>query len=234
MKYSCVLFDLDQTLLLRTPTIPQKLSQLLGELKIGRTMDQIDKAFAECEFWIGEQTRIENQTGIRMSDDEFLAKMIAVYQKNLALPEDSISPIQTLLCGQYAKTYSLMPDALNVLAVLKEKGVKLGIVSNNYKTIHKTLSEFGLSTFFDCIVISKEVGLQKPNPEIILLACKLCGVEPSQAIYVGDHPFDIICAHDAGASAAWLPPSKWYRLPDGSKQPEIILEKLTNLPLALA
>jgi len=229
MKYSCILFDLDQTLLLRTPTIPQKLDEVLTDLGIPRTLEQADKAFADCEYWIGEQTTFENQTGVRMSDEEFLAKVLAFYQAALAVPEAGIPALQTVVCRQYTRTYTLMPGAKTLLEALKAKGMKLGIVSNNYASIHETLAELELPSYFDCIVISEEVGLQKPDPAIIQLACSRCHAIPKETLYVGDHPFDITCAHDAGASAAWLPPNQWYRLPEESRKPEHVLSKLSDL-----
>lgn len=229
MPYSCVLFDLDQTLLLRTPTIPQKLKEVMGQMKLPHSKDQVDKAFADCEYWIGEQTTLENQTGIRMSDEAFLARLIAFYQNALGIPQDGVASLQTVVCRQYTRTYTLMPDAIKLLAALKAKALKLGVVSNNYATIRQTLDELGLTEFFDCIVISEEVGLQKPDPAIIALACERCNARPEETIYVGDHPFDITCAHEAGAAAAWLPPNRWYRLPEGSREPEMRLAGLWEL-----
>lgn len=229
MPYSCVLFDLDQTLLLRTPTIPKKLQELLTKMNIPFTNDKVDKAFADCEYWIGEQTTLENQTGVRMSDEEFLSKLTAFYQQALNIPAEGISSLQTVICRQYTRTYSLMPNAERLLSLLHEKGVKLGVVSNNYASIRETLTALGIAGYFDCIVISEEVGLQKPDPDIILLACERCGVQPQETIYVGDHPFDITCAHAAGTSAAWLPPNRWYRLPQGSREPELVLSELWSL-----
>lgn len=229
MAYVCVLFDLDQTLLLRTPTIPQKLHDVLAEMKVPHTQNQIDKVFADCEYWIGEQTTLENQTGVRMSDEEFLQKLTAFYQNALSIPQEGLPALQTVICRQYTRTYTLMPDARKLLAALKAKGLKLGIVSNNYASIRQTLDELGVTDFFDCIVISEEVSLQKPDPAIIRLACGQCGAEPHETLYVGDHPFDITCAHGAGAKAAWMPPNRWYRLPEGSREPEIRLSGLWEL-----
>lgn len=50
MTCACVLFDLDQTLLLRTPTIPQKLHEVMTDMHLPHAMDQVDKAFADCEY----------------------------------------------------------------------------------------------------------------------------------------------------------------------------------------
>ena len=229
MPYSCVLFDLDQTLLLRTPTIPEKLHQVLEEFHVPHSMDEVNKAFADCEYWIGELTTLENQTGIRMNDEEFLAKLIGFYQQALNVPQEGVPALQAVICRQYARTYSLMPDARRTLAALREKGLKLGIVSNNAASVRQTLDDLELSSCFDCIVISEEVGLQKPDPAIIRLACERCGLKPRDALYVGDHPFDITCAHDAGAAAAWLPPNRWYRLPEGICEPEFVLAGLAEL-----
>lgn len=229
MRYACALFDLDQTLLLRTPTIPQKLQEVLDELGIPHDQDDVDRAFAQCEYWIGEQTRKENETGVRMSDEMFLAALTGMYQQLLHIPDEGTAALQAVLCRQYVQTYTLMEHAAEVLHCLKEKGLKLGIVSNNYASVRQTLDELALTPYFDCIVISEEVGLYKPDPAIIRLACDLCGVSPAQTIYTGDHPFDVSCAHDAGAAAAWLPPNRWYRLPEGSRRPEAVLNDLSDL-----
>ena len=229
MKYACALFDLDQTLLLRTPTIPQKLQEVLDELGMPHDRDDVDRAFAQCEYWIGEQTRKENETGVRMSDEAFLAALTDRYQRMLHIPEEDLPALQAVLCRQYTQTYTLMENAADVLQCLKGKGLKLGIVSNNYASVRQTLDDLALTSYFDCIVISEEVGLYKPDPAIIRLACDLCGAAPAQTIYTGDHPFDITCAHDAGAAAAWLPPNRWYRLPEGSRKPEAVLNGLSDL-----
>ena len=62
---------------------------------------------------------------------------------------------------------------------------------------------------------------------------KQIDLQPEDTLYVGDHPFDITCAHDAGAAAAWLPPNRWYHLPEGSSRPEFVLTALPDLLQAL-
>jgi len=229
MKYTCVLFDLDQTLLLRTPTLPEKMQEILSLQNHQFSLDEIEKAFAECEFWIGVQTQKENQTGIRMDDETFLSCMIAIYQQSLVLSDEECRAIHPLLCRQFPRSYQLSKDAQEVLKQLSDAGVKLGIVSNNDSSVRDVLSQFGLIHFFECIVISEEVGLYKPDPAIIQLACRQCGAAAAKTLYVGDHPFDITCAHDAGADAAWIPPNRWYRLPQESCPPEYRIQRLSEL-----
>ena len=51
----------------------------------------------------------------------------------------------------------------------------------------------------DAIFISDEVGISKPNPKLYQTACRAVGVDPSSALYVGDHPIhDMAAAHTLG------------------------------------
>ena len=66
-----VLFDIDNTLLIKTPGIPQKWRDVLRDCEIGISLEDAQRAFAECEMWVGRQTQYENTTGIRLSDQAF-------------------------------------------------------------------------------------------------------------------------------------------------------------------
>jgi len=203
--YSCVLFDLDQTLLLRTPTIPQKLYEMISELGSPCAMDEVNKAFADCEYWIGEQTTIENQTGIRMSDEEFLEKMTAFYQAALNIPQKGIADLQTVICRQYTRTYSLMPDAVGLLSALKEKGVKLGIVSNNYASIRQAISDVGLTAYFDDILYSSDYGIKKPAGEFYDALFQKHGLKKEDSVMIGNDRFaDAGGAEDYGIASIYL------------------------------
>ena len=75
----CVLFDIDNTLLLKKPTIAQMVFQTAAPVRPGLTLDDVEKAYAESEIWQGEQIRRENETGVRMGDEEFLGNIFQVY-----------------------------------------------------------------------------------------------------------------------------------------------------------
>jgi putative hydrolase of the HAD superfamily len=79
----------------------------------------------------------------------------------------------------------LGPDEAMVGAVrdVRAAGTKTGLISNSW----------GLSIYdrapvdlFDVVVISGEVGLHKPQPEIYELACERLGIEPAEAVFVDD------------------------------------------------
>jgi len=62
-----------------------------------------------------------------------------------------------------------------------------------------TLETFGIDGCFETIVLSCEVGIRKPNPDILLLTTRRMGIDPARCAYVGDNPMrDVISARKAG------------------------------------
>lgn len=226
---NCVLFDLDNTLLLKSPGITEKIFELASAVSPEVKMETVEEAYAASELWQGEQIKKENETGVRMNDEEYFENVLAVYRKFLPLGEELSSQLFSILSGKYDMEYQLMPHAEEVLRELKNRGLPLGIVSNNHVKIRQVLTDLDIAGYFDSIIISEEVNLFKPDPEILELACREIGVPCGGGIYVGDHPFDILCAHSAGMPAAWLPPNRFFRVPEYIGSPEYTLTNLSEL-----
>jgi epoxide hydrolase-like predicted phosphatase len=87
-----------------------------------------------------------------------------------------------LIDGLFA---GLRPDEEMIDAVrrVRAAGVPTCLVSNSWVMDHYTEEIRGL---FDSVVISAEVGLHKPQPEIFLLAAERVGVEPQKCVFVDD------------------------------------------------
>jgi putative hydrolase of the HAD superfamily len=66
----------------------------------------------------------------------------------------------------------------------RDSGIRTGLVSNSWSTSHYDRAL--LAELFDAVVISAEVGLHKPQPEIYLLASKRLGVEPERCMFIDD------------------------------------------------
>jgi len=77
-----------------------------------------------------------------------------------------------------------------VLAELKAAGYRLGVISNWDETAKPLLEQFGLSEYFDTIIISSEVGVSKPDPDIFRIAFEQSGSSPEAGFYVGDNYYD--------------------------------------------
>jgi putative hydrolase of the HAD superfamily len=80
---------------------------------------------------------------------------------------------------------ALEPDELMVGAVraAREQGVRTGLISNSWGL---GIYDRAPTDLFDAIVISAEVGLHKPQPEIYRLACERLEIEPAEAVFVDD------------------------------------------------
>ena len=229
MLVKAVLFDLDNTLLIRRPTIPEKWREMLCGEGYAVTLRDTERAFAECEMWVGRQVRLENETGVRLSDEQFKAGVMGCAGEALGLGAEAIDMLAPGWMGKYDMRYELAGGAVELLGQLRDRGTLLGIVSNNRPAIRKTLEELGLLQYFGTVVISEEVGLYKPDPAILRYACEKLNVRPEEALYVGDHPFDVVCAREASVLSAWIPVNEFMRLPDGTEEPSLRLKSLTEL-----
>ncbi len=88
-----------------------------------------------------------------------------------------------------------------LLETLKERGIKLAILTSGLSNIHGVLKEHNLDNYFTSVVHGGRVKYPKPHPEGFLLACSECNVEPRKTVMVGDTPFDINAGKNAGALA---------------------------------
>ena len=115
------------------------------------------------------------------------------------------------------------------MQILKDRGFRLGVVSNHRAWLLDYLKEIGLSVFFETIVISDIVGVEKPDFRIMQIALENLSLDASVCLYVGDHPFDILCAKNAGMDCAWLTANDSV-LPDGVPYKEDYkIQKLSDL-----
>ncbi|CAM4426541.1 HAD family hydrolase [Deinococcus marmoris] len=100
-----------------------------------------------------------------------------------------------------------MPHAHAVLAQLRERGLRIGVVTNGWPEVQTACLEgCGLMALVDDVVISKVVGLSKPDPAIYRLALQRLGVTAANTLFVGDSPRnDIIGPQAVGLRTAFLP-----------------------------
>jgi len=95
---------------------------------------------------------------------------------------------------------------------LRERGLRVGILSNTIwsRDYHRGLFERdGVLDLIDAGVYSSEIAWTKPHPLAFREAAAALGVDPAEACYVGDRPFeDIHGSQAAGMRAIWVPHSK--------------------------
>ena len=127
----------------------------------------------------------------------------------LPLPHDRLvamaqemGPLFLQLTNKY---FSLLPEASRVVRYLASK-YPLTIISNGFKEVqYYKLSASGLQDCFAHVLISEEIGVNKPQPEIFQIALERNHVQPSEAIMIGDrYSSDIQGAKAAGIDQIWI------------------------------
>jgi putative hydrolase of the HAD superfamily len=99
----------------------------------------------------------------------------------------------------------LMPDARETLTRLSAK-YTLALLTNGAPDLQREkIAASGLEPFFKAIAVSGEHGIGKPKPEIFHRLAAETGVEPSEAVMVGNSlERDIAGAHNAGIVSIWI------------------------------
>jgi FMN phosphatase YigB (HAD superfamily) len=110
-------------------------------------------------------------------------------------------------CMTVVPYVELYPDTLPVLSVLRRRGFRTGIVSNNAFPIilESYLASHGLSHLFDVVIVSGNVGYVKPGGRIFREALRELDAQANEALFIGDDPeADIEGAKALGMRTVWM------------------------------
>jgi AHBA synthesis associated protein len=91
---------------------------------------------------------------------------------------------------------------VDVLRTLRERGIGLAVATGKSGPRARSLLErLGILPMFDHVIGSDEVACPKPAPDIVLRALDLLGVQPPEAMMIGDAVTDLASARGAGVTA---------------------------------
>ena len=98
-----------------------------------------------------------------------------------------------------------MPGAEELLTHVRVAGIPTGIVTTAFNTFVDAVNQkLSIRSLIDLFITAEDVGHKgKPNPYGLLLAAERLGIKPTNAIYIGDQPFDVLAANAAGMES-WL------------------------------
>jgi putative hydrolase of the HAD superfamily len=80
----------------------------------------------------------------------------------------------------------LNPQIIPMLTHLKDKDIRIGLISNCYSEEVGPIKESILYPYFDAVCLSYEVGMKKPDKKIYIRCMKELSVESEECLYVGD------------------------------------------------
>lgn len=192
-----VIFDLFETLI--TENHPEWFGHQSPAEQLG-----IDKAVFEQAWRSRYQRRMTGQI------DDHAAVLREICEHAGATPSRHIIDrlVQERLATKARPFERIEPDIIAMLHTVRRQGLFIGVVSN---CTREEAAEWHNSPFpeiVDVAVLSHEVGVMKPEPEIYTFACSRLGVAPGNVHYVGDGGSDELRgAHAAGLRPIW---ATWF------------------------
>jgi len=196
-----VLFDLGNTLV--KLWIPETVyHRILTSFKINRSIEEIREALVKAQK-DSERLKYEQLFG-KIPYEEYWNKRDGLLLRHLGLPLDRklLRKIQTRWFD-YAEC-PLFPDVNPVLSKLRERGLKMGIISTAYEQdIEAITQKTGLQKeLFEVIVGADTLKKTKPDPEVFKYALTKLKVKPQETLFVGDEiDADYRGAENAGIHA---------------------------------
>lgn len=203
----CVLFDLDGTLLNTNSLVVESFKHTVRQhLRREIAAEELYAHFGEPLIDI-----------MRRLSPEQAEVMVTTYREfNLKKHDELAAPF---------------PGAAEILADLNGRGYRLGVVTSKIRHMaERGLKLFGLDRWLDLLVGFEDTARHKPHPEPINIALDRLTAHPNEVIMVGDSPFDLECARNAGvlsAAVKWSvhPPEKLLAC-----KPDFVLNNFYELP----
>ena len=122
------------------------------------------------------------------------------------------------------------PGAADALAELRERGVKLGVVTSKMHALAwRGLEITGLAPFLDCCIGADDCDRYKPDGEPVALGARTLGLSPGECYYVGDSPYDIQAGNAAGCKTVAVTWGMFHRELLAAEQPDFTCDTFTEL-----
>ena len=133
-----------------------------------------------------------------------------------------------------ALTADIVEGTFEILDNIRKSGCKLALIANDDSvSARNIIKTTGLEDYFDVIVISEELGVEKPDQEIFVAALAKLGVKPENAVMVGNRiDSDIIGANRVGMKSILFKWNTRYNelITSKEKKPDFTIGSLSELP----
>lgn len=191
-----VIFDLFGTLVPNLP--PQRWRRLYEDLAAVLEVDTDD---FQDKWHAGFEGRM------RGSPREVPAQIVAVLEAlgTEAHPEPLARASQIKLAFLRDEALTPKPDAVETLAALQARGVKLALCTDCSWETPDLLRAGPLHAFFPVVASSAHLGVRKPDPSMYRHALGGLGVPPEHCLYVGDgNSHELRGAREQGLTTVWV------------------------------
>jgi len=180
----------------------------------------------------------EIEGAFRYSEAWFRAFQWRVFVVEHGLPPERFEALSARLFARFesTRTFELHPGARELLAALRARGLRLGLVSNWSARLQRLLAALGLAPAFDFVLCSATERLEKPERALFTRATARAGAPPEDCLHAGDRlDLDVQGALAAGLSAVLVDHAGLAGPPERAVCPVVAsLAELQDLILARA
>lgn len=211
--YKHLFFDLDHTLWDFETNSRETLQELYEQHNLGSLGVTSFKHFHETYLPINDKFWYMFHNG-KVTKEQLRQGRFRATLSRFAIEDEAL--IESLAHGYLSTSpnkASLLPGAIEVLEYLDKK-YALHIITNGFSEVqHIKINNSGLKPFFKNIIVSDEIGMKKPQPEIFMHALQLSGGEQSNTAMIGDSLFtDIEGARNVGIDTIYFNPKRnWHK-----------------------
>jgi putative hydrolase of the HAD superfamily len=227
MRYDAVFLDVDGTLLY----VDLDVGGYVEDLAPYATSRPLSVEAARGPVWEGFHEHVREN--IKYPSAEELARFRRVNARGTARALGLDAPDAVLEeVSRRRISFNPYPESEGVLEELGRMGVPLYAVSNWDVELEAVLDDLGWRRFFDALVVSAKVGVEKPDGEIFERALHVAGVERERAVMVGNDPVsDVRGAARAGIDAVLVARRDNTEFPE---EAVAVLQDLRGLPALVA
>ncbi len=204
MKYTTILLDLDGTIFDFHAAQRQAFFETFGYFNIAA-----DEAMLSRYDLFNDSLWQMLERGEMTREHLFKERFKLFFEKEGIKTDIRPSEVQSRYMKALSSGHFLIDGALELLQALHGKYKVCAITNGVSMTQRKRLSDSNTTDYFDCLVISEEVGFEKPDPRYFDAVKRICCIDAiSQAIVVGDSlNADIFGGGSFGFDTCWYNPN---------------------------
>lgn len=186
-----VLFDFDETLQDRTSAFDEYAKSFMAEF-----FEDLPKK----EKIIRIKDMIDTGNGGYVDRSKYYENLISKWNWETDFSGEDLTKHYNREFGLHSKIFE---KSLETLKKFKDLGFVVGVITNGPSDLqHTKLEQSGLLKYCDILVVSGDIGIHKPSPEIFKYTAEKLDLKTKECVYVGDHPInDIEGALQSGMKA---------------------------------
>jgi putative hydrolase of the HAD superfamily len=128
-----------------------------------------------------------------MSWEDMVIKIVSIFDNTQKTKETVLAMIE-----KFQSAKKINSDLVAIFPMLQQQGLKVAIFSNNNSGLREKLTENGIIKLVDEVIISSEIGFQKPHKEAFQVLFEKLGVRPEEVVFVDDTPKSLEKADEIG------------------------------------